>query len=93
MKGITTDNKPVIEYDAFKWHEQDGLPLGIQFITLQKKSIMPSWIYLYAKGLSRVPKKSVHMMLSEGLSFAYGKEFKDVVMKRLTLLNYTDNDK
>jgi len=91
--GITTDNKQVIDYDAFKWHEQEGLPLGTQFITLKHKGIIPSWIHLYSKGLKRLPKKVVDRTLSEGLSFAYGKEFRDVVMKRLTSNSNIGNDK
>lgn len=83
--GITTDRKLVVEYEAFKLHEQEGVNLGLQFVHLQKRGMIPSWIYIYLEGLKRMSKKAVDRTLSESLNFAYGKEYRDVIMNRIAL--------
>lgn len=85
--GITTDNKKVVKNIA-KQYFQEGLPLSFVFDILQENNMIPDWQALYQemKENGMTHKRIIHL-LHEMVFESYGKEFRDVIIKRLELLS------
>lgn len=85
LVGATTDGKMVMGGVAAEYYE-NGLPLSVIFIALQKYNAVPSWPRLYddlqKNGMTH--KRIMHL-LNEHVGDSYEKEFKDVVIDRLEL--------
>lgn len=84
--GTTTDNKVVVK-DIAKQYFQQGLPLSFVFDILQTNNMVPDWIALYQemKDNGMTHKRIIHL-LHEMVFESYGKEFRDVIIKRLEFL-------
>lgn len=77
-----------------KLYFQEGLPLSIMFDELKKRGYIPSWIHLYLelKNNGMTPERIEHL-LSEQMVDTYGKQFRDIVIRRLKTIDWTEAEK
>lgn len=82
--GKTQCGKSVVS-GLGKMYFENGLPLSVIFDGLQRRNLVPSFLHLVSEleenGMKR--ERIVHL-LNEQVFESYGKEFRDVVMHRLT---------
>jgi hypothetical protein len=83
--GVSTNGKIVVK-DIGPLYFRDGTPLSIIFDRLIENNILPSWNHLYEEMKDNGMKHSriIHL-LNEQVFESFGKEFRDEVIKRLSV--------
>lgn len=82
--GKTSCGKSVVS-GLGKMYFENGLPLSVIFDGLQSRNLVPSFLHLVSEleenGMKR--ERIIHL-LNEQVFESYGKEFRDVVIERIT---------
>jgi alanyl-tRNA synthetase len=82
--GETQDGKQVVQ-GVWTLYETHGLPLDIALSVCQEKGWIPDWIDLYMNmRRSGMDRERTFSKLEEAINDSFGKEFGDVVIKRLS---------
>lgn len=82
--GKTGDGKSIVSGLGVLYF-RDGIPLSVVFDRLQIHDIIPSWNHLYQelKDNGMTHDRILHL-LNEHVFESYGKEFRNVVISRLS---------
>lgn len=85
--AITIDGKIVLA-GLYKFYETVGLPLDVILHCFQQKNVIPDWVDFYTSALAAgMEHDRIISKLEEAVSDAYGKQWADEVISRLTLVS------
>lgn len=84
--GETEDGIKIVS-GVFKLFDTNGLPLDIVFDLCKQSNMIPSWTHFYNEALEYGwSKKTVLNRLHDNINDVYGKDYRDIVIRRLELL-------